>query len=91
METFVEVVRRGMREGENEVAVTYTAPSRSDADAEGADEDGEDLPPLVPMRDGVQCPICLVDYPDWKVSHQNPKHCSEPVMPRAAFVNPIET
>jgi hypothetical protein len=61
VETFVEVVRRGMREGENEVAVTSAAPSRSDADMEGADGDDEDLPPLVPMRNGVHCPICLVD------------------------------
>ena len=91
METFVEVVRRGMREGENEVAVTNAVPSRSDADTEGADGDDEDLPPLVPMRHGVQCQTCLVDYPDWKVSHQIPSACSKPVMPCAAFVNSTET
>ena len=62
MEIFVEVVRRRMREGENKVAVTNAVCSRSDADTQGADGDNEDLPTLVPMRNGVHCPvICLVD------------------------------
>ena len=51
METFVEVVRRGI-ENRNELSVTYTVPSRSDEDGEQADRDSEDLPDLMPIRDG---------------------------------------
>lgn len=51
VETFVEVVRRGI-ENRDELSVTYTVPSRSDEDGEQADRDSEDLPDLMPIRDG---------------------------------------
>ena len=51
VETFVEVVRRGI-ENRDELSVTYTVPSRLDEDGEQADRDSEDLPDLMPIRDG---------------------------------------
>ncbi len=47
VETFVEVVRRGI-ENTDELSVTYTVPSRSDEDGEQADRDSEDLPDDLP-------------------------------------------
>lgn len=55
VETFVEVVRRGI-ENRDELSVTYTVPSRSDEDGEQADRDSEDLPDLMPIRDGELSP-----------------------------------
>ncbi len=54
VETFVEVVRRGMQEGGNEVSVTYTGFTPADEDGEQADGDSEDLPDLMSIRDGEQ-------------------------------------
>lgn len=40
--------------GSREVAITYTVPSRADEDGEEeGDQDPEDLPDLMPIRDGV--------------------------------------
>ncbi|CAL5218572.1 g265 [Coccomyxa viridis] len=47
VETFVEVVRRGI-ENRDELSVTYTVPSRSDEDGEQGDRDSEDLPDDLP-------------------------------------------
>ena len=59
VETFVEVVRRGMQESGNEVSVTYAVPSRSDEDGEQADGDSEDLPDIMSIRDGEQITLAF--------------------------------
>ena len=55
LDTFVEVVRRGMQEGVDEVTVTYNAPVAPRPGAEPQDDrgDSEDLPDLLPINDGV--------------------------------------
>ena len=65
LDTFVEVVRRGMQEGVDEVTVTYNAPVAPRPGAEPQDDrgDSEDLPDLLPINDGVHpsiylCKIC---------------------------------
>ena len=74
METFVEVVRRGMEENRNELSVTYTVPQRSDEEGEQSDrfpEDLPDLPDLVPIRDGEQVRVTnrLLHARPQRVSH----------------------
>ena len=55
LDTFVEVVRRGMQEGVDEVTVTYNAPVPPRPGAAPQDDrgDSEDLPDLLPINDGV--------------------------------------
>ena len=60
LDTFVEVVRRGMQEGVDEVTVTYNAPVAPRPGAEPQDDrgDSEDLPDLLPINDGVHPSRC---------------------------------